>query len=179
MKSLSVTISRRNQSRYRTNKKNRLKTAEMKILQNLRGYTLLDRKRNKDVRAAGRFKMGKTKKTIMEWTRYENAPYRIPKIGDKRNNKPNTRWPMRRPPKRWADSFTSSSQEQQTKKKDAEHSRTGRRLFKKKAEEFEDCFTQTHPSYCVPLILVSNSLFPMLFFQQIVNSQIYALWDEK
>ncbi|XP_045465000.1 uncharacterized protein LOC123674152 [Harmonia axyridis] len=93
--------------------KNIIRTTEMKILRNISGYTLRDRKRNTDIRHECQVE------DIVRWGRKRRRAWndhvdrmttgRLAKIA--RDGIPRTRRPLGRPPKRWMDSWSSISQE--------------------------------------------------------------------
>ncbi|XP_044753795.1 uncharacterized protein LOC123313132 [Coccinella septempunctata] len=93
--------------------KNIIRTTEVKILRNISGYTLRDRKRNTDIRHECQVE------DIVRWGRTRRRAWndhvdrmttgRLAKIA--RDGIPRTRRPLRRPPKRWMDSWSSMSQE--------------------------------------------------------------------
>lgn len=96
-----------------TKTKSALRTSEMRILRTICGKTLLDRIRNETIRTECETE------DIVRWTRKRRRMWnehinrmtddRLVKIA--RNGKPETRRPPGRPPKRWRDSWQSTSQE--------------------------------------------------------------------
>lgn len=93
--------------------KRKMRTAEMKILRTIKGTTLHDRIRNEDTRR----ELGV--QDVVRWVRERRrcwrdhvermSPDRIAKWA--RTQKPESRRPAGRPPKRWFESWTSGSQE--------------------------------------------------------------------
>ncbi|XP_045466793.1 uncharacterized protein LOC123675479 [Harmonia axyridis] len=93
--------------------KNALRTTEMKVLRNVLGLTLRDRRRNEDIRSECEVP------DVVRWGRNRRRLWNahVERMGDGRIAKivregtPGTRRPLGRPPKRWRDSWTSISQE--------------------------------------------------------------------
>ncbi|XP_055378969.1 uncharacterized protein LOC129610426 [Condylostylus longicornis] len=91
--------------------KQRLRATEMQTLRQICGYTLLDKKRSADVREECKIQ------DIVRWTRCRRRYWRdhvnrmsenrLPKIA--MTNKPNTKRPPGRPPKRWHECWTFTS----------------------------------------------------------------------
>ncbi|XP_057652394.1 uncharacterized protein LOC130891583 [Diorhabda carinulata] len=90
-----------------------LRTTEMKTLRTITGYTLNDIQRNTDIRERCETDdiVRRVRKRRREWNQHVNrmTTDRIAKIV--RNNIPHGRRPVGRPPKRWRDSWQSTSQE--------------------------------------------------------------------
>ncbi|XP_044760904.1 uncharacterized protein LOC123318360 [Coccinella septempunctata] len=88
-----------------------LRTTEMKILRTISGYTLRDRKRNtailEECQVQDIVKWGRARRRY--WNNHNSRmnAERIAKIA--RDGIPNTRRPIGRPPKRWKDSWVSTS----------------------------------------------------------------------
>lgn len=93
--------------------KRMLRTTEMKTLRTITGYTLKDRQRSTDIRNKCQTDdvVRWIRKRRREWNQHVNrmSPDRLAKIV--RNNTPHGRRPIGRPPKRWRDSWQSTSQE--------------------------------------------------------------------
>ena len=96
-----------------TKTKAALRTTEMRTLRSITGHTLLDRKRNTDIRALCQVP------DIVRWSRQRRRAWNehVERMDDDRlakiissNNPRGLRLPGR-PPKRWRDSWTSTSQE--------------------------------------------------------------------
>ena len=93
--------------------KRMLRTTEMKTLRAITGISLMDRVRNDTIRDTTDVQ------DIVRWTRSRRRywrdhvrrmdDHRLPKIA--MQHKPATSRPVGRPPKRWADSWTSASQD--------------------------------------------------------------------
>lgn len=90
-----------------------LRTTEMKVLRSIRGISLRDRVRNEDtLRETG-------VQDVVRWIRARRREWRdhVDRMDTDRiakwakTQKPNTKRPLGRPPKRWHDSWTSISQE--------------------------------------------------------------------
>lgn len=98
-----------------TTTKRLLRTTEMRTLRSMSGFTLLDRKRNEEVREmcevqdVVRWARGRRR----EWRDHVNRMPndRLAKIA--KDKKPNTPRPPGRPPTRWYESWSSSSQQHQ------------------------------------------------------------------
>lgn len=90
-----------------------LRTTEMKTLRMITGYTLRDRQRNVDIREKCQTNdvVRWIRQRRREWNQHVNrmGPDRMAIII--RNNVPHGRRPTGRPPKRWQDSWQSTSQE--------------------------------------------------------------------
>ncbi|XP_044749778.1 uncharacterized protein LOC123310376 [Coccinella septempunctata] len=93
--------------------KRKMRTTEMRILRTIRGITLRDRIRNTDtLRELGI-------RDVFRWVRTRRRYWRdhVDRMGPDRiakwakTQKPGTRRPVGRPPKRWHDSWTSVTQE--------------------------------------------------------------------
>lgn len=90
------------------------RTAEMRVLRSIAGYTLRDHQRNEDIRERCNVQ------DIVRWSRSRRREWRdhvermddnrLPKIA--RDGLPRSTRPPGRPPKRWYDSWNSSSQQQ-------------------------------------------------------------------
>ncbi|XP_055372045.1 uncharacterized protein LOC129606020 [Condylostylus longicornis] len=103
------------ESRSDTSKtKQLLRTTEMKTLRQICGYTLRDKKRSTDIREECNIQ------DIVRWTRDRRRYWRdhVNRMGDNRlakitmTSKPSGKRPVGRPPKRWRECWTSTSQEQ-------------------------------------------------------------------
>lgn len=94
--------------------KNLLRTTEMRILRSIAGVTLWDRRRSSDIR-----RTCDNMPDIVRWTRGRRREWKshVERMDEDRlakivyTEKPNTRRPTGRPPKRWAESWTSTSQD--------------------------------------------------------------------
>ncbi|XP_055385812.1 uncharacterized protein LOC129614885 [Condylostylus longicornis] len=92
-----------------------LRRTEMKTLRQICGYTLRDKIRNEDIRSTCEIQ------DVVRWTRCRRRNWRdhVNRMSENRiakiamNNRPSTRRPVGRPPKRWNECWTSSSQDQE------------------------------------------------------------------
>lgn len=88
-----------------------LRTAEMRILRSIAGYTLFDHKRNEEIREICDIQ------DVVRWARNRRREWRdhVDRMSDDRlakiakEKKPNTSRPPGRPPTRWYESWSSSS----------------------------------------------------------------------
>ncbi|XP_045462678.1 uncharacterized protein LOC123672567 [Harmonia axyridis] len=91
-----------------------LRTTEMRALRSIAGYTLLNRKRNEEIREISDIQ------DVVRWARKRRRAWRdhVDRMSDDRlakiaqEEKPNTSRPPGRPPTRWYESWSSSSQQQ-------------------------------------------------------------------
>ncbi|XP_045462511.1 uncharacterized protein LOC123672460 [Harmonia axyridis] len=93
--------------------KRQLRTTEMRVLRHIAGYSLLDHKRNEEIRDICGIQ------DVVRWARIRRRNWRdhvdrmpdnrLPKIA--KTKRPNTARLPGRPPKRWYESWTSASQE--------------------------------------------------------------------
>ncbi|XP_044766305.1 uncharacterized protein LOC123322425 [Coccinella septempunctata] len=94
--------------------KRALRTTEMRTLRAIAGVTLWDRQRSSEIR-----ERCDNMPDVVRWSRGRRREWRqhVERMQDDRlakaayKEKPNTTRPLGRPPKRWADSWTSSSQD--------------------------------------------------------------------